>query len=251
MDAQNTQNVQENQPKEKPVYRMKRRDKILLAVIFGVIGLVVFVTVGIHLYFHQPGSTYYYRGGKFAYGAEYAQYKKLVVKKGVKSIPDNLFSCCDNALSVSIPDSVTSIGKKAFYGCQRLSEITIPDSVTEIGEYAFYYCTGLTSVALNEGLVEIDKRAFSACTSLTAVVIPDGVTVVGAYAFRNTGLASVSLPSSLSSLNKSTFAECAALREITYRGTVAEWNAIEKDADWMLGSPIETIRCVDGTITIE
>ena len=67
-------------------------------------------------------------------------------KKPITSIPDRIFSYCDNLTSIELPGTITSIGEKAFYYCSSLTSITIPNSVTEIGDWAFYLCYNLTSV---------------------------------------------------------------------------------------------------------
>ena len=128
----------------------------------------------------------------------------------VTSIGDSAFGGCDRLTSIDIPDSVTSIGDEVFYGCTGLTSIDIPDSVTSIGAYAFYNCTGLTSITIGNGVESIGDSVFGYCEGLTSIDIPNSVTSIGSYAFRN----------------------CTGFASIKFRGTEAEWNAIEKGADW-------------------
>ena len=63
-----------------------------------------------------------------------ANVKKIIISKGITSIPDNAFNYFSNLTEVDIQDGVKSIGKKAFFSCSSLSKITIPSSVTSIGD---------------------------------------------------------------------------------------------------------------------
>lgn len=74
--------------------------------------------------------------------------KKIVIKKGITSIPDNAFNNFNNLTEVEIEDGVKSIGKEAFYYCNALNKIIIPASVTSIGEdflWTGYYWTSNNS----------------------------------------------------------------------------------------------------------
>jgi hypothetical protein len=62
------------------------------------------------------------------------QVQKIVISKGITSIPDNAFKCFEKLTEVTIESGVKSIGKQAFYGCNALRKVTIPESVTSIGE---------------------------------------------------------------------------------------------------------------------
>ncbi len=60
--------------------------------------------------------------------------KKIVIGKGITSIPESAFEYYNNLTEVQIEPGLKSIGKKAFYSCDALRKITIPSSVSSIGE---------------------------------------------------------------------------------------------------------------------
>ena len=62
-----------------------------------------------------------------------------------------MFADCENLLSVSIPDSVTSINFEAFRFCMSLASLTIPDSVIEIEEGAFEDCSDAFTIHARAG----------------------------------------------------------------------------------------------------
>ena len=100
--------------------------------------------------------------------------------------------------------------------------------VTAIGEWAFYYCYNLVSITLPDTVTSIEDRAFSDCTNLTSITIPNSVTHIGSDVFSWDD----------------------ALTSITFEGTVAQWKAIHKHADWDWESNITTIICTDGVVTL-
>ena len=63
--------------------------------------------------------------------------KKIVIKSGITSIPDNEFKSFDNLEEVEIGKGLQKIGDEAFYGCRNLKKITIPASVNSIGKSCF------------------------------------------------------------------------------------------------------------------
>ena len=179
----------------------------------------------------------------------------VTIPDNVTSIGDYAFECCTSLTSVTIGNSVTSIGGSAFSGCS-LTSVVIPDSVISIGGGAFAYCTSLTSVTIGDSVTGIGSEAFYGCTSLTSVTIPDNVTSIDYYAFENcTSLTNVTIGNGVTSIDEMVFDNCSSLTSviigtsvtyingsafwgctsrvsIKYRGTEAQWNAIDKGYDW-------------------
>lgn len=142
--------------------------------------------------------------------------------------------------NVVIPGCVTSIGGCAFYGCNLLKSVTIPNGVTSIGAAAFYACQSLTSITIPNSVTSIGVTAFYACRSLTSITIPNSVTVIGASAFRDCDLlASITIPDGIKSIGGYAFDGCATLKEIIFKGTTTQWNAVLKG----FGIPLSKVSC--------
>lgn len=70
--------------------------------------------------------------------------KKIVMKEGITSIPDNEFQSFSNLTGVTLPKTMKTIGKSAFAYCSNLRRILLPSNITSIGDDAFwsgYYST--------------------------------------------------------------------------------------------------------------
>lgn len=111
-------------------------------------------------------------------------------------------------------------------------EIVIPKMhqgmpVTGIGYDAFYGCLSVTSVTVPDSVTNIGGLAFCSCWSLISLNIPDSVTIFGHLAFSG----------------------CTSLTSITFNGTKAQWEAIEKGDGWNNNTGNYTIYCIDGEIT--
>ena len=110
------------------------------------------------------------------------------------------FECCDNLVSITLPDSVTNLYNYAFYECSNLSSIVLSDNLQLIGVQAFDSCISLSEITLPASVSAICDAAFYGCNSLSSVnllavtpptlgddVFPTGVTIyvpdsaIGAY----------------------------------------------------------------------
>ena len=199
--------------------------------------------------------------------------KSVTIPASVETIGSFAFYGCESLTKVTIPASVEAIGNSAFYGCESLdtvtyqgdlaqwcaldgggnlmssakhvtiggedlqdmTELVIPDGVTVIGSVtipagvktigynAFYECNGFTEVTIPEGVTEIGLQAFYYCRKLTTVAIPVSVESIGYYAFNS----------------------CSKLTDVTYGGTQAQWDKIEKGSS-IFPYSISTITGKDG-----
>lgn len=147
---------------------------------------------------------------------------------GVETIEESAFASARNLTSVKIPDSVKTIGYSAFDLCTELKDIVIPDSVEKIEDSAFGLCYKIKSILIPDGITEIESFLFSYCTGLENVVIPRSVKLIDSYAFSH----------------------CESLQEITFLGTVAEWEAMKIYDSYKNDSPLSVVHCIDGDVQL-
>ena len=149
-------------------------------------GIINGAISGNEVQYHIGNSVYkqYNIGTSVYWGNENNPYIKLLsvtdktitsydVNKKTEVIGSFAFSDCNNLVSITIPDGVTSIGVEAFYGCSKLTSITIPDGVTSIGYGAFYNCNSLTSISIPDSVTSIDDNAFVGCDNLQYNIYDD------------------------------------------------------------------------------
>ena len=86
------------------------------------------------------------------------------------AIGEYAFHSCEDVVSITIPDSVTTIGKYAFLECSHLDNVIIPESITAVSNYLFNKCNRLTSVTIPESVTSIGKYAFYGCNKLASVI---------------------------------------------------------------------------------
>lgn len=196
---------------------------------------------------------------------------RVVVENGVTSIGGYAFYGCDAMTNISLPQTLETIGTRAFHNCRNLSQITIPSRVTSIGNYCFYGCGALRSVSLPSSLNSILPYTFYACSSLSAITIPSSVTSIGVGAFHScTGLTQIELFEGLVSVGASAFSACRSLRqvtipssvtllgkncfensdlqEITYCGTMQQWEYVTKETNWDAGMAYSLIYVCGGAL---
>ncbi len=82
--------------------------------------------------------------------------KKVVIKKGIKSIPNNAFKKCVKLKKVTIPSSVKKIGTYAFSGT-GLKKLTIPKSVKQIGDGFVDNCKSLDALTIPGDFTKVNE----------------------------------------------------------------------------------------------
>lgn len=98
-------------------------------------------------------------------------------------------------------------------------------------------------------LAIIKRRVFSGCTSLVSISIPYGITTIERWSFSDcTMLSNITIPNSIENIGNYPFENCALLHVITYEGTKAQWESINKENFW--SGDIKEVHCKDGIIKI-
>lgn len=214
---------------------------------------------GLKLKLSDDGESYY------VVGLRNKTVKNIVVPsscggKPVTRISEDAFNRCSSIISVVLPDSLTSIGSESFKGCNMLKSINIPKSITLIGSGAFSGCNRLDDVYIEDmsawcrirfgdNPLYFAKNIYVGGEQTLDIVVPDGTECVEAYAFASSIIRSITLPADIKSIGSRAFVGCNDLSDITFRGTKAQWEAVEKGVQWDLGINIHIIHCTDGDVT--
>ena len=202
------------------------------------------------------GATYDYEisGSPFY---ENGEIKKLVVSEGITEIGNSLFDHCRNIAAVSFPNTLTRIGKRAFfaYADGELAALEFPSSVTTIGDEAFSD-QGMTSVTLPKTLTTLGTYLFRNADNLQSVRVE--CAEIPAFCFVSCGkLSQMTLSKNVKKIGANIINYCTQLKTITYEGSLEEWKAVEKYANWDGNSGstnpgyLDNIVCIDGTMVYD
>lgn len=182
------------------------------------------------------------------------------IPDSVTYIGEGAFQDCTSLACVTIPNGVTNIQSRAFYGCGALTSIVIPNSVIDINFSSFNYCRGLESIIVESGnaiyhsdgncLIETaTKKLHIGCKN--SVIPTDGsVTSIGHSSFVGGGIEHITIPYGVTTIFANAFYDCLELTNITYTGTVQQWNAITKMDGWHTNIPATYVQCSDGQVAL-
>jgi hypothetical protein len=142
----------------------------------------------------------------------------VIIPNSVTSIREGAFDCCTNLTSVRVEEGNSRYDSRN--NCNAIIETesntlvaggkntVIPNSVTSIGDDAFYR-KSLTSVTIPNSVKSIGNTAFYGCSGLTSVSIGNSVTSIGSYAFSGcSNLTSITIPNSVTSIGGGAFQGC-------------------------------------------
>ena len=190
--------------------------------------------------------------------------------EGLESIGSRAFTDCTSITSLTVPNSVVSMGDLIFRYCNNLKNLTLPflgntrNDAFACGFSRFfadnsdYTCSALETVTVTDAY-NIQEKAFkyeanayaARFPNLRSIRISGPATSVGKEAFYGLGaLETCTLPGSVSSIGNSAFYKCSKLAELSFDGTMEEWQAIAIGSGNtpLYGIPI---HCSDGDLIMD
>ena len=187
---------------------------------------------------------------------ESEEIKKLVVSKGITEIGNSIFERCSNMTMASFPNTLKRIGKRAFFQFSDggLTTLQIPSSVDTIGDEAFAN-QSMVTVTLPETLTTLGTYLFQSADALQSVRVE--CAEIPAFCFvRCKKLNQMTISKNVKKIGANSVNYCTLLDTITYEGSLEEWKAIEKYANWDGNSStspgyLNNIVCVDGTMAYD
>jgi|GEM_PF-2879116 len=117
-------------------------------------------------------------------------------------------------------------------------ELKLPENGT-----SFYYDASAISDTV------VGNSAFTDSYLLKNIILPDSITTIEDYAFANSFLTNITIPEGLTSIGEFAFV-FAQFTNIEFKGTVEQWNAIEKHENWVFQCPEFVVTCTNGTVTV-
>ena len=178
----------------------------------------------------------------------------VTIPSGVTSIGKYAFYNCLRLTSVVIPESVKNIGDSAFFGCYKLIEIINRSTLNIVAGnenygYVSYYAKHIIA-DIKYTYLTVDKNGYifyddgsnvylMGYTGSDAKLVLPETSPAGKkyelyrYAFSGcTWVTDITIPKSITSVGEKVFSGCRALKNIYYKGTQEEWQAISKSSDW-------------------
>jgi hypothetical protein len=160
------------------------------------------------------------RSGKLIQGLS----TSMIPQTGITELGEYCFAKTD-IVTAQIPEGIKSIPANAFSHCEQLENLTLPSTLETLGATCFAWCYKLKNVELPASLKEIKTWIFASCP-LENVVIPAAVDSIGEKAFAsNSKLTTVTFKKRLdengkvvapSSINPQAFAETGTNGTVTF-----------------------------------
>jgi len=206
------------------------------------------------------------RIGGFAFSA-YDAIESISFPSSLKGIGYESFSDCTSLKQLVLPEGVEKLNDGSFNRCTSLESINLPSTLTGIDDAMFANCTSLKTITVHhdnpylftkEGALFFKYEAEGQDTDIVLLqfplgvsnwtywTLPDGVTFIHSGAFAGSRLETVTLPASLEGMGYGVFADCTSLTNLSFKGTVQQWNAVERREGWNNGAAFTSVVCSDG-----
>ena len=200
--------------------------------------------------------------------------ESITLSEGLEIIGNFAFSDCDDLMTINLPSTLKEIrafafvdctsldditlpsglevlGAAAFQKCESLKKISIPQNIRGIESNTFAFCYSLSVVELHSDISYLDEQAFYCCKTITEFSLPSSVEWIGASCFSYCDeLSKVELNDKLEEIDQGAFQGCEKLTTMKFSGSIELWNRVELDKNWIKGTNITQIECIDGNIAV-
>ena len=192
------------------------------------------------------GATYYRHMDLARVFTDCTSLKSVKLPKDIQYL-NSTFQGCTSLESFIVPDTVKGLNH-TFSDCTALKNVALPKGLAALSG-AFRGCTALASIQIPETVVKIGANTFSYCESLRNVYVPDAVTEIGDYAFcAMPAIANISIGNGVKTIGEYALDR---LVSITFRGTVADWESVDKHEFWggtTAAGEQMMIHCTNGSV---
>lgn len=180
-------------------------------------------------------------------------------------LPDNFTEIypmmCANLLKLNTIDlsNVTNIGEQAFQN-SGIEELTNVDKINDIGNACFAKCLSLKTAVIPINWTEFvttssNMGIYNSCKNIETVYFnakqaKTGVSTSYGYLYqsRNT-IKTLIIGEHVTTIPRRSFYKCA-LENITYKGTIEQWNLIYKYDEWYGDAVTTVVHCTDGDVAL-
>lgn len=185
--------------------------------------------------------------------------KEITIPSSVTKIEDEALTYCINLRKVEILcKKILDLGKDVLLGCFNLESLTISCfkefEISDSGKSKYHIGSLFSeseypnSYRIHYLLSKDKNKTFYLPNSLKHVILKDMKSVPFVSFFGCDSITHIELSSSIERIENGAFACCTGLVDITYNGTMSEWNAIEKEDYWDDRTGDYSIHCLDGDI---
>lgn len=161
-----------------------------------------------------------------------AKIKHLVFPHGLKTINYYVFNRCVSIETLDIDCPECILRSNCFGNCTGLKYVRINCKNIERNAIGIESTRNVQQFQLGEN-VEFCGEGTCTYSKITTLNIPNGVKEIDQHAFRyNEQLETIYIGTGLTKIGSNAFYYCTRVKDIYYRGTEEQWNAIEKGNSW-------------------
>ena len=190
----------------------------------------------------------------YAYFLKDSSLTYFEVSKNIHTLERLCFAQCTNLKRIYIPATVTKIQDRAFFQCENLEIIDVDDLSTFVEANDSYSNIFMSAPIVHVNgtdvgeifVTESTHKKLKLSTGKYTKVSFDLEDIRSNCCYNCVWLKEVNFSKQLSRINAEAFMGCSSLSNITFDGTLEEWNNVSISPSAFTRVPARTITCIDG-----